>query len=216
MSWSCPEPRSGSRRTWCRGTWARVTIDQFRRGAQRRTAGRIAVSTLRPSPPRPRCRTSGCSDRRPSEASCARKVSGWPKRSTLARAFVWEYSYNMLKLGQILGQLGAFLTLMSSVPERSTCVKVFLHEQTPVNVSADVAVPSPWPTQSPPQTLHASTAAFWLGSAYSCPLQSGVHATLPVLPPTHTLHLSRRAYPGAVEGIAWRAGSTGDPLQVHW
>ena len=29
---------------------------------------------------------------------------------TLARAFLWEYSYKMLKLAQLLGQLGVFLT----------------------------------------------------------------------------------------------------------
>ena len=69
----------------------------------------------------------------------------------------------------------------------SSLVYVFLHAHFPVNV------PSPWSTQSPPQTLHASTMAFWLGSVYHCPLQSGVHVlpVLPVFPPTHTLHLSR-------------------------
>jgi hypothetical protein len=39
-----------------------------------------------------------------------RKVSGWPKRCKLAHAFLWKYSYKGLKLAQLLGQLGVFLT----------------------------------------------------------------------------------------------------------
>ena len=39
-----------------------------------------------------------------------RKVLGWPKRCELAHAFRWEHSYKRLKLAQLLGQLGAFLT----------------------------------------------------------------------------------------------------------
>jgi hypothetical protein len=35
---------------------------------------------------------------------------GWPKRSKLAHAFVWEYSYKGLKLAQLLSQLGVVLT----------------------------------------------------------------------------------------------------------
>ena len=35
---------------------------------------------------------------------------GWPKRSKLARAFPWEYSYKGLKLAQLLGRLGVSLT----------------------------------------------------------------------------------------------------------
>ena len=45
-------------------------------------------------------------------APAASKVSGWPKRCKLARAFLWEYSYKRLKLAQLLGQLGVFLTLV--------------------------------------------------------------------------------------------------------
>ena len=44
----------------------------------------------------------------------ARKVLGWPKICKLAHAFLWEYSLKRLKLAQLLGQLGAFLTLMKS------------------------------------------------------------------------------------------------------
>ena len=35
---------------------------------------------------------------------------GWPKRHKLAHAFMWEHSYKRLKLAQLLGQLGFFLT----------------------------------------------------------------------------------------------------------
>ena len=38
------------------------------------------------------------------------KVLGWPKRCKLALAFMWEHSYKGLKLAQLLGQLGVFLT----------------------------------------------------------------------------------------------------------
>jgi hypothetical protein len=37
-------------------------------------------------------------------------VSGWPKRSKLAHAFLWGYSDKRLELAQLLGQRGAFLT----------------------------------------------------------------------------------------------------------
>jgi hypothetical protein len=40
----------------------------------------------------------------------ARKVLDWPRRCKLAHAFQWEYSHKRLKLGQLLGQLGVFLT----------------------------------------------------------------------------------------------------------
>jgi hypothetical protein len=39
-----------------------------------------------------------------------RKLLGWPKRHKLAHAFLREYSYKRLKLAQLLGQLGVFLT----------------------------------------------------------------------------------------------------------
>jgi hypothetical protein len=32
------------------------------------------------------------------------------QRRELARAFLWEYSYKGLKLAQLMGQLGVFLT----------------------------------------------------------------------------------------------------------
>jgi hypothetical protein len=39
----------------------------------------------------------------------ARKLSGWSRRCKPAHAFRWEYSYEELKLAQLLGQLGVFL-----------------------------------------------------------------------------------------------------------
>jgi hypothetical protein len=56
---------------------------------------------------------------RSSLQGCLSKVSGWPKRCKLACAFPWECSYKRLKLAQLLGQLGAFLTLLS-LSQRST------------------------------------------------------------------------------------------------
>jgi hypothetical protein len=38
-------------------------------------------------------------------------VLGWPKRCKLAHTFLWEYSYKRLQSTQLLGQLGALLTL---------------------------------------------------------------------------------------------------------
>jgi hypothetical protein len=42
--------------------------------------------------------------------SLGRKTPSWPRRCKLAHAFLWEHSYNRLKLAQLLGQLGVFLT----------------------------------------------------------------------------------------------------------
>jgi hypothetical protein len=47
---------------------------------------------------------------RPAGPAEAGKVLGWPKLCKLAHAFLWEYSYKRLKLAQLLGQLGVFLT----------------------------------------------------------------------------------------------------------
>jgi hypothetical protein len=48
----------------------------------------------------------------PSTAA-ARTLLGWPKRCKLARAFLWEYSDKRLKLAQLLGQTGVFLTCVA-------------------------------------------------------------------------------------------------------
>jgi hypothetical protein len=37
-------------------------------------------------------------------------VLGWPKICKLAHVFLWECSYKRLKLAQLLGQRGVFLT----------------------------------------------------------------------------------------------------------
>jgi hypothetical protein len=53
-----------------------------------------------------------------------RMVLGWPKRCKLAHAFRWEYSYKRLKLAQLLGKLGVFLTWSrtrtTTTPRRSS------------------------------------------------------------------------------------------------
>ena len=52
----------------------------------------------------------------PRHHAVARKVLGWPKRHKLAHAFLWEYSYKGLKLAQLLGQVGVFLTRVVYCP----------------------------------------------------------------------------------------------------
>ena len=47
-------------------------------------------------------------------AAAARTVLGRPQRRKLARAFRREHSYKWLKLAQLLGQLGVFLTLAAA------------------------------------------------------------------------------------------------------
>jgi hypothetical protein len=42
------------------------------------------------------------------------KGVSWPKICKLAHAFLWGYSYKRLKLAQLLGQLGTFLTLVAA------------------------------------------------------------------------------------------------------
>jgi hypothetical protein len=44
----------------------------------------------------------------------ARKVLGWPQKCRLAHTFRWEYSYKNLKLAQLLGQRGVFLTFAAA------------------------------------------------------------------------------------------------------
>jgi hypothetical protein len=52
--------------------------------------------------------------------SVARKALGRPKRCKLVHAFLWEYSDKRLKLAQLLGQLGVFLTCRRRHPQPST------------------------------------------------------------------------------------------------
>ena len=59
--------------------------------------------SIPPSPNRPHVG----SDRAPQRA---RMVLGWPKICKLAHAFLWECNHKQLKLAQLLGQVGVFLT----------------------------------------------------------------------------------------------------------
>ena len=55
--------------------------------------------------------------RPPPRASLEReKVLGWPRRCGLAHAFLWEHSCKKLKLAQLLGQRGVFLTCGDTQP----------------------------------------------------------------------------------------------------
>jgi hypothetical protein len=75
------------------------------RAEQGRAGGRT-IGVHGPRPPRRRLR--------------ARKLLGWPKRCKLAHAFRWEYSNEGLKLGQLPGQRGVFLTLALRVRSSPT------------------------------------------------------------------------------------------------
>jgi hypothetical protein len=57
-----------------------------------------------------RARRFGSRSYEHSPIAIARKVLGWSKRCKLAHAFLWKYSYKRLKLAQVLGQPGIFLT----------------------------------------------------------------------------------------------------------
>ena len=76
----------------------------------------------------------------------ARKVSGWPNRCELARAFLWEYSEKRLELAQLLGQLGDFLTV---VPPKPQAVELR------TTMSAHT---SPSPAPRSPMSTHTSTS----------------------------------------------------------
>ena len=106
---------------------------QARRRRDGRASGWLAGQMER-EPRGPRCRTRTCATRgrtparrgaslgcaararraggRPSRPTAAREALGWPKRCKLARAFLWEYtySYERLKLAQLLGQLSGRLS----------------------------------------------------------------------------------------------------------
>ena len=55
-------------------------------------------------------------------AAVASKVLGWPKRCKMAHALLWEHSDKRLKLAQLLGQLGVFLTCLQLAPPCSPYV----------------------------------------------------------------------------------------------
>ena len=74
------------------------------------------------------CRSSsnrfGCRPGLPAAAAacvCSEKGVRRPKRCRLAHAFLWGYSYQRLKLAQLLGQLGAFLTCAAATSTAATC-----------------------------------------------------------------------------------------------
>jgi hypothetical protein len=87
--------REGGMKSWVRivriSIWAKFLPMQSRgvcvNGENRRECGLRAAYTCR-----------------------ARKVLGWPKRCRLAHGFRREHSCKRLKLAQLLGQLGVFLT----------------------------------------------------------------------------------------------------------
>jgi hypothetical protein len=75
-----------------------------------------ATCTGERRPARAAAGAGAASSARNTPASCGappRKVLGWPNRCKLAHAFLWEYSYKRLKLVQLLGQLGFFLTALA-------------------------------------------------------------------------------------------------------
>jgi hypothetical protein len=89
----------------CRGTWARVTIDQFRHSALRVGSKRPAGwRTLVITPTKPITLSTANQELKCEGNPEARKVLGWPKRYQLAHAFLWEYSYKRLRLAQLLSQ----------------------------------------------------------------------------------------------------------------
>jgi hypothetical protein len=49
----------------------------------------------------------------------ARKALGWPKKCKSPCTREWEHSYDRLKLAQLLGQLGIFLTCWGTAAVRS-------------------------------------------------------------------------------------------------
>ena len=54
-------------------------------------------------------------------ALIARQVLAWPKICKLAHSFLWEDSYKRLKLAQLMGQLGIFLTCATHCLLASLC-----------------------------------------------------------------------------------------------
>ena len=72
---------------------------------------------------------------------------GWPKRCKLSHAFLWECSYKKLKLAQLLGQPGGFLTWVqpASLESRpwlaSRAVHVRLRSATAATPSAATQLP---------------------------------------------------------------------------
>jgi hypothetical protein len=58
-------------------------------------------------------------------------VLGSPKRCKLAHAFLWDHSHNRLKLAQVLGRRGVFLTWDAARTEG--CVRSSLAQRAPAD-----------------------------------------------------------------------------------
>jgi hypothetical protein len=72
------------------------------------------------------------------------------KRCKLAHAFRWEYSYRRLKLAQLLGQLGVFLTCCSPTALKSQAVpSSSVHAPVAVQGAAGLQTASPQPRGAP-------------------------------------------------------------------
>ena len=83
------------------------------RGPRRGAKGSLELAALRRPPMPARARRAPVYRRAFAGAS---KLLGWLKRCKLAHAFLCEYSYKRLRLAQLLGQLGIFLTLRPRGP----------------------------------------------------------------------------------------------------
>ena len=111
---------------WTAIPMPRIAMCRVKQSGIKRDASAALVLSSRPSSASPRAsaRRSSCaclrlaappsaeffhlrSDAWPHAAS---KVSGWTKICKLAHAYLWEYSYKGLKLAQLLGRIGVFLT----------------------------------------------------------------------------------------------------------
>jgi hypothetical protein len=93
-------------------------------------------------------------------ARAFRIVLGWPKGCKLVRAFRWEHSDKRLELAQLLGQLGVFPTLYSTVGVRY-CTVGFAHI-----TEKDVNEKS-WPRSLPTSAFHSCIPAGRHGPAVS-------------------------------------------------
>ena len=60
----------------------------------------VAQRIGKPTTRMPRPAEKVLSTKRRAANACTRKALGWPKRSKLAHAFMWEYSYKRLKLAR--------------------------------------------------------------------------------------------------------------------
>jgi hypothetical protein len=76
----------------------------------------------------------------PAVSAIVRKMLGWPTRRKLVHAFLWEHSYKRLKLAQLLGQLGFFLTHTLRFEVFCNIIFSGKYRQFPVNLPGNTAV----------------------------------------------------------------------------